>query len=181
MQGPPMPATLTATVLPLDGGDINLTEMVSHRSFLVRFARRKLCDPLLADDLVHDVFVAVMTGRAAFGGRSALRSWLAGILKNKLMDQVRDRSRYHSTDAMCDEDSEAIQIECERAGPEQLAEQRERLAQTLARIEQLPEGLRDVMRWRVLHDESTEAVCERLSISPENLFVRLHRARKQLM
>jgi RNA polymerase sigma-70 factor (ECF subfamily) len=161
---------------------VNWSEMLSHRTYLVRFAQRKLHDPLLAEDLVHDVFEAVLTGCAAFAGRSALRSWLTGILKNKLVDLVRDRSRYQSMDAWSDDDDgETIQIECEHAGPEQLAEQRERLAQTLARIEQLPEGLRDVVQWRVLHDESTEAVCERLSISPESLFVRLHRARKQLL
>jgi RNA polymerase sigma-70 factor (ECF subfamily) len=42
-------------------------------------------------------------------------------------------------------------------------------------------GLRDVMQWRVLHDEPTEAVCKRLDISQDSLFVRLHRARKQLL
>ena len=51
----------------------------------------------------------------------------------------------------------------------------------LARIEALPAGLRDVMRLRVLQDQPTEAVCEALSITEDNLFVRLHRARKQLL
>ena len=35
--------------------------MVSHRSYLVRFAQRKLHDPLLAEDVVHDVFEAVIS------------------------------------------------------------------------------------------------------------------------
>ncbi len=162
-------------------GAVCWTEMVSHRSYLIRFAQRKLHDPMLAEDLVHDVFEAVMSGCAAFSGRSALRSWLTGILKNKLVDLVRDRARYQEMDAADSDEGEGLMLECPLDGPEALAEQRERLAQTLARIEQLPEGLRDVVQWRVLHDESTEAVCERLSISPESLFVRLHRARKQLM
>jgi RNA polymerase sigma-70 factor (ECF subfamily) len=37
------------------------------------------------------------------------------------------------------------------------------------------------MRLRVLEDQSTEAVCRELGISVENLFVRIHRARKQLL
>jgi DNA-directed RNA polymerase specialized sigma24 family protein len=41
--------------------------------------------------------------------------------------------------------------------------------------------LRDAIRLRVLHDQSTEQVCQALQISEENLFVRLHRARKQLL
>ncbi len=154
-------------------------EMYAHRDYLVRFARRKLHDPSLAEDLVHDVFEAVLSGRAAFEGRSALRSWLTAILKNKLVDLIRDRARYQSLQA--DEDDDAPALECEAVRPDEHAEQRERLTQTLARIEQLPQSLRDVLHWRVLHDESTEAVCRRLAISPENLFVRLHRARRQLL
>jgi DNA-directed RNA polymerase specialized sigma24 family protein len=38
-----------------------------------------------------------------------------------------------------------------------------------------------VMQFRVLQDESSGAVCRRLGISEASLFVRLHRARKQLM
>jgi RNA polymerase sigma-70 factor (ECF subfamily) len=33
----------------------------------------------------------------------------------------------------------------------------------------------------VLHDEATDVVCERLAISQDSLFVRLHRARKLLV
>jgi RNA polymerase sigma-70 factor (ECF subfamily) len=51
----------------------------------------------------------------------------------------------------------------------------------LARIEALPAGLRDVMHLRVLQDKSTDSVCRALSISEDNLFVRLHRARRQLL
>ncbi len=50
----------------------------------------------------------------------------------------------------------------------------------MARIAQLPAGLRDVMELRILGDESTEVVCERLGIRRDSLFVRLHRARKSL-
>ena len=37
------------------------------------------------------------------------------------------------------------------------------------------------MQFRVLEDESSGAVCRRLDISEASLFVRLHRARKQLV
>ena len=57
-----------------------LAEVVSHRSYLVRFAQRRLRDPMLAEDAVHDVFEAVLSGRASFGGRAALRSWLTAVL-----------------------------------------------------------------------------------------------------
>jgi RNA polymerase sigma-70 factor (ECF subfamily) len=154
-------------------------DVVAHRAYLIRFAQRRLHDPMLAEDAVHDVFEAVLSGRARFAGRSALRSWLTAILKHKIVDLVRQRAGVDSLDDS--DDDGAIHIECPRPRPDQLTEQREALAQALVRIEALPSGLRDVVRLRVLQDEPTEAVCAALAISQENLFVRLHRARKQLL
>jgi RNA polymerase sigma-70 factor (ECF subfamily) len=164
-------------------GAVSWSELVAHRADLVRFAQRKLHDPMLAEDVVHDVFEAVIAGRAAFAGRSALRSWLTAILKHKVVDLVRQRALYDSLDAADGDgpDAGADAIECPRARPDELAEQRELLARTMARIDALPAGLRDVMRLRVLQDRSTGDVCAALSISEENLFVRLHRARKHLL
>jgi RNA polymerase sigma-70 factor (ECF subfamily) len=167
---------------PAVAGAVSWHEMVSHRGYLVRFAQRKLHDPMLAEDVVHDVFEAVLSGRAAFGGRSALRSWLTAILKNKIVDLVRQRAGVDSLDEQGDDDdSGARAIECPQPRPDMLAEQREFLALTLQRIAALPAGLRDVMQLRVLQDQPTGEVCRRLAISEENLFVRLHRARKQLL
>jgi RNA polymerase sigma-70 factor (ECF subfamily) len=159
------------------------SEVMSHRGYLVRFAQRKLHDPMLAEDVVHDVFEAVISGRAAFAGRSALRSWLTAILKHKIIDLIRQRAVYAELDAGDDDDegSASAHIECPSPRPDELAEQREWLAQTLDRIAALPTGLRDVMNLRVLQDQSSDTVCRTLSISEDNLFVRLHRARKQLL
>lgn len=156
------------------------SELLQHRDYLLRFARRRLHDAALAEDVVHDVFEAVLRARAGFAGRSALRSWLVGILKHKLVDLIGDRARYGALDEDGDDSAEGPRLENTAPGPEHLAEQREQLALVMARIAQLPEGLREVMEWRVLNDEPTEVVCERLGISQDNLFVRLHRARKRL-
>ena len=154
-------------------------EVVSHRDYLVRFARRRLHDPALAEDVVHDVFEAVVAGRASFGGRSALRSWLTAILKHKIVDLVRQRGSLDSLDA--DEDDDALEVACPLPRPDEVAEHRQALVRTLQRIEALPPGLRDVMHLRVLQDRSSDDVCRALDISEDNLFVRLHRARKQLL
>ena len=159
---------------------VSWAEMAAHRAYLVAFARRRLLDPALAEDLVHDVFEAVASGRALFGGRSALRSWLVAILKHKIVDLVRQRSGHDSLDAGDDEDGEGIRLECPQPRPDEVAEQRERLAQTLQRIASLPETLRQVVELRLLRDESSGDVCRALAISEQNLFVRLHRARRVL-
>jgi RNA polymerase sigma-70 factor (ECF subfamily) len=162
---------MTAAALPL-----SWNELLPHRGDLVRFARRRLLDPALAEDLVHDVFEAVVSGRAAFAGRSAPRSWLIGILKHKIVDLVRQRTGH---DPLADGD-DGPALACPAPLPDELAAQRERLARALAGIEALPPGQRDAMRLRVLDDRPTTEVCAALAISEDNLFVRLHRARKAL-
>jgi RNA polymerase sigma-70 factor (ECF subfamily) len=156
------------------------TDLTPYRGDLVRYARRKLMDPSLAEDLVHDVFEAVATGRAAFAGRSALRTWLVGILKHKIIDLVRQRTGHDPLPAENDEDDTRPELVCPQAGPEAQAMQRERLAQTLARLQTLPAGQREAFTLRVLHDQPTDEVCRQLAITEDNLFVRLHRVRRAL-
>jgi RNA polymerase sigma-70 factor, ECF subfamily len=163
--------------------------LVAERTHLVRFARRRLLDPSLAEDVVHDVFEAVLAGRARFDGRASLRTWLTAILKHKIVDLVRTRRGHESLDHGFAADGEEADgarrpiddLECPQARPDELAEVRERLAHTLARIGALPATLREAFERRVLHDEDSTVVCGALGISENNLFVRLHRARTLLM
>ena len=166
--------------MPMPVPPIRWHDLAVHRDYLVAFARRRLMDPALAEDLVHDVFEAVITGRAEFGGRAALRSWLVGILKHKIVDLVRQRSGHDSLDQGSDEDSPGLEFECPQPRPECVAEQRQQLRLTLERIAQLPASLRQVVELRVLQDQDTDQVCKTLAISEQNLFVRLHRARRVL-
>ena len=156
-------------------------EMSSHRSYLVRFARRKLLDASVAEDLVHDVFEAVATGRARFDGRSTLRTWLTAILKHKIVDLVRERSRQSSLDALLEDDTQSPRWACsDQPGPHEQAEQRQRLMQAMQRIQALPTSLRRVVELYVLFDQTSAEVCHSLAITQQNLWVRLHRARRQL-
>lgn len=162
----------------VDGG-----RLIEHRAYLMRVARNKLRDPVLAEDAVQDVFEAVLSGRARFGGRSALRTWLTGILLHKVTDLQRQGMRYCALDTGVDDDGESSGPQdtlCEAPRPEEKAEQRQKLALTLACIERLPAALRDVMWRRAIDEEPTETVCRQLGITPDAMFVRLHRARRQI-
>ena len=163
-----------------DALPIPVAELVSHRPYLLRFALKKLRDPVLAEDAVHDVIEAVLCGRAVFSGRAALRSWLTAVLKHKIVDGLR-RIEHH--DALDDEFGESAghAVACPRPRPDEIFEQRQALSRALDGIARLPANLRDAMRLRVIEERSTASVCAELGISEENLFVRVHRARKQLL
>lgn len=165
---------------------IGWAELTAQRSYLVAYARRRLMDPALAEDLVHDVFEAVVTGRANFAGRSTLRSWLVAILRHKVVDLIRQRSGHDSLDSgtgfgeVESDEHEPWAPTCPRPRPDEVAEQRQHLALILARIQALPDTLRAVVELRLLRDQDSASVCHTLAISEQNLFVRLHRARRAL-
>src|ERR1041385_316694 len=64
-----------------------------HGDYLFKFALVRLRDPAKAEDAVQETFLAALKGGSKFAGRSAEKSWLVGILKNKICDHFRTASR----------------------------------------------------------------------------------------
>jgi RNA polymerase sigma-70 factor, ECF subfamily len=178
---PTLTSRLPRSFTPGASSGVACNEMLGHRAYLLRFAQRKLRDQALAEDAVQDVFEAVLSGRASFEGRAALRSWLTAILKNKIVDVLRRHARFESLDDDVAGEHAAYEVACPQPQPDEVAEQRILLARALARIEALPRGLRETFRLRVLEEQSSASVCRTLGISEDNLFVRMHRARKHLL
>ena len=154
-----------------------MIDVVAHRDYLVRFAQRRLRDPMLAEDAVHDVFEAVLAGRASFGGRAALRSWLTAVLKHKIVDAVRRsrRPRLARRRRRCRRRPRRRQSPARSRGPTRSPSSGSCWRARSRGIEALPRrpARRDApARAR---GRSTAEVCGRLGISEENLFVRVHR------
>lgn len=63
-----------------------------HGNYLFRYALLRLRDPQKAEDAVQETFLAALKGGKSFAGRSTEKSWLVGILKNKICDQFRKLS-----------------------------------------------------------------------------------------
>src|SRR5438045_3100046 len=64
-----------------------------HGDYLFKYALMRLRDPAKAEDAVQETFLAALKGGRSFAGRSAEKSWLIGILKNKIFDHYRKSSR----------------------------------------------------------------------------------------
>jgi len=169
-----------------------------HRDYLYRFAMRRVGDPALADDLVQETFLAALQSKkstdanaadtATFSGRSTYRVWLAGILKHKLADALRDRCRFVAITA---EDPEREHDEMNAAmvasgredlgtNPQHACERAELLAQINEALVKLPSGVAEVFMAREVEGETTASIAARSGLTEANIWVRVHRARKAL-
>jgi RNA polymerase sigma-70 factor, ECF subfamily len=154
--------------------------LAAERDYLLRYARRRLRDAALAEDAVHDVLTAVIAGQARFGGKSSLRTWLVGILKHKIVDMVRRHAGECSLDEQAESGWTCADTAAHAIDPSLQVEQRQQLTEALTRVAALPPTLRLAFEQCVVLERSTEEVCGALAITPSNLWVRLHRARKAL-
>src|SRR6516165_7142061 len=64
-----------------------------HGDYLFKYALSRLRDTARAEDLVQETFLAALKGAREFQGRSSEKSWLVGILKNKIYDCYRKAGR----------------------------------------------------------------------------------------
>jgi hypothetical protein len=59
-----------------------------HRDCLFRYALLRVRRPEVAEDLVQETLYAAVRIYSTFRGKSSERTWLCGILKNKICDYV---------------------------------------------------------------------------------------------
>src|SRR5215468_2819217 len=78
------PASETAT----EGQD-HCDWLATHGDYLFNLAIGQVRDPLVAEDLVQETFLAAIKARDRFSGRSSDRTWLVGILRHKIYDHLR--------------------------------------------------------------------------------------------
>jgi RNA polymerase sigma factor (sigma-70 family) len=64
-----------------------------HGDALYRYALGRVGRADVAEDLVQETFLAALRAAGSFAGRSSERTWLTGILKNKLIDRLRREGR----------------------------------------------------------------------------------------
>src|SRR3954463_2411034 len=65
----------------------------AHGDCLFRYALMRVRRPEVAEDLVQETLLAAVRTHERFSGRSSERSWLIGILKNKVCDFFRKAGR----------------------------------------------------------------------------------------
>jgi len=164
-----------------------------EREYLLRYARLQLRNPAQAEDAVQDTLLAALEGVAGFSGKSSLRTWLTGILKHKIIDQLRRGAREQSFTASGDDGGEADAIDALFAAdghwrgmpsdwgdPDTAFENRRFREAFELCLRRLPERTARVFSMREVMEMTTAEICQELGISPTNCWVMLHRARLTL-
>jgi RNA polymerase sigma-70 factor (TIGR02943 family) len=162
----------------------------AHADYLFNFAVGQVRDASVAEDLVQETFLAALKSKSPFSGKSSQRTWLVGILRHKIYDHLRRQCRERAVriDPMPMNDEQSweesvlwlhdVAAECQSPSRRmELDEFRENLEAALAK---LPPRIAQVFQLYEIEDRSNHAVCEHLNISESNLWMMLHRARKQL-
>lgn len=167
-------------------------EAARLRPMLLRFARLQLRDEAAAEDAVQECLLAALVGEQQFAGRSALRTWLTAILRNKIIDQIRRRAREPSLQAFDDDGEERNFDALFRAdghwaepladwGDPQRTLENKRFHDVFeACVEILPAKTARVFMMREFLGLETEEICKELAISATNCWVALYRARMRL-
>lgn len=128
-------------------------------------------DPELVRDAAQDSWIAVLRGEHRVRGR--FRSWVFSIVANRARSLASREERMRKT-----------ALTFRAAGGPADGFRRVAVSEKIARLsdalQKLPQRQRRVFVLRDVGGQSSDEVCRRLSISPENERVLLHRARKTL-
>ncbi|WP_240349279.1 sigma-70 family RNA polymerase sigma factor [Halomonas binhaiensis] len=169
-------------------------KLAAVRPRLLSFARLHLRDHAAAEDAVQEALISAIEKNDSFSGRSGYETWVFGILKYKLLDQMRQQKRMGRWEPFSDEtNDEAIDRMFLQDGhwheasrpqawgdPDQAFENEHFWQVFDACMLALPDNVARVFSLRELMGLSTEDICKEVGIKETNAWVILHRARLKL-
>lgn len=134
----------------------------------------------VAEELVHDVFLALWRGRASWEVRESVRAWLFASVRNRALNHLRHErvAGRVGSHAMTEEAVPAMGSR--PAGADADVEAGELEAAIREAVSALPERRRAAMLLRWQHDLSAAEIAKALGTSPESVRVLLTRARQEL-
>ena len=175
---------------------IDNSTLTDIRRDMMKFAHLQLRDETLAEDVVQEALAAALTSAKEFAGRSALKTWVFAILRNKIIDQIRLQSRTTNVSSFSQQEEsldETFETQFKAnahwspghrpndwGNPEEALRQQRFWDVFDACLKHLPENTARVFMMREFLEFETAEVCQELSITISNCNVILHRARNGL-
>jgi RNA polymerase sigma factor (sigma-70 family) len=148
-----------------DDRDRRISDVVDReQSRLRRFIRRRVRDPRDAEDILQDVFSALVEANALLMPIEHVTGWLFRVARNRITDLFRRRTL------------EPLELEdllpSPGAGPDALYERRARLDALAGAIAALPPEQRDVFVRHELDGQSFKAIAAETGVNVNTLLSR---------
>ena len=181
---------------------LTIESLMDEAQRLYAYAFQRLGDHQHAQDLVQETLLTAWRKQDSFDGRSALATWLIGIMKFKVLDH--HRSAHRTPTAMKPGDKETNEnwgtdpmdtlfnqrgewkidpsygMELLAASPEETATRADVLAWVRRCLQRLPERLRTLFTLREMDDLAVPEAAAAAGVTPGSAAVLLTRARHQL-
>lgn len=168
--------------------------LAEHGDAMYLFALMRLRDPEQAEDAVQETFLAAIKAFERFDGRARERTWLIGILKHKIIDIIRKKSRERPATELAgsDEADEVIQRMFDERGhghehysewnldPQAALSQKEFREQFRHCLDDVPDRQAQAFILHEVEGMKGPEICKVMGITPTNLWAMLHRARMRL-
>ncbi len=165
----------------------------NYSDMLYNYAISRVFSSEIAEDLVQETFLSALKTYKNFRGESTEKTWLIAILKRKIVDHYRKKSR-GKEQSVDFQDSGPFEKDGERKGHwiesrapkswsenlETLMENEEFIGVFKKCLAHLPAKWANCFSMKNIDDLEAETICKELGISSSNYWVILHRARLRL-
>ena len=163
-----------------------------HGDYLYRYALVRVRDAEVAEDLLQETLLAAVGSHQAHAGRSSERTWLVGIMKHKVIDYFRRIAR-NAEFQLIPEGDETEWFEksgpwrghwredrAPTSWPVHALESREFWETFENCLSKLPHQMSIAFTLREIDGLTSTEISEILNVTPNNLWVLLHRSRAKL-
>ena len=171
--------------------DLNPENWVKeYGDYLYGYAYSRMRDANAAEEVLQETLLAGVKYSGQYAGKGSVRGWLIAILKRKIIDYFRARKKHAGASYSDDDDAfDPSTALFDQQGnwkpgtfkwapsPEKNLEMSELSDVVQECLKGIPKGHADVFVLSVMEEMDSNSICEQLSITPSNMWVRMHRAR----
>ena len=158
--------------------DQRISEVVKReRSRLSNFIRRRVPDPLDAEDVLQDVFYRLVEANRLLMPIEHITGWLFRVARNRITDLFRNKEPENFSDlAVADDDDEMLRFEellpSPDDGPEALFARNALLEDMKVALAELPQEQREVFLAHEIEGRSFKEIAEKSGVSVNTLLSR---------
>jgi len=152
------------------------SRLLERRSEFLRYFRRHLSRPEDAEDAFQDFCLKVLRAADGLANGERIDAWLRRILRTTLIDHYRRRAARQRAEHAYENEPRVTAVE-----PEAEAERAWTLCVCVHKaLPPLRPDYADILRRADLEEQPREQIASELSLTMNNVGVRLHRARQAL-